>query len=107
MQQQMSPKQCEQEPDRTDSQIHPPKRQIRDIAASIYRGHVPLPKSDQSAPMAKHRHAGHTGKHAQCRHHVGEQQLSRFRHPAEFSFRIHEISGKDEEQRHVERKAEG
>lgn len=60
MQQQTSPKQCKQEPDRADSQVYSPERQIRDIAASIYRGHTPLSKGNRTAFMVERRHAGHT-----------------------------------------------
>lgn len=102
MQQQTSPKQCKQEPDRADSQVYSPERQIRDIAASIYRGHTPLSKGNRTAFMVERRHAGHADKHAQCRHHVGEQQLFCLLHPAESSFWMHEIPGKNEEKRHME-----
>lgn len=53
MQQQTSPKQCKQEPDRADSQVYSPERQIRDIAASIYRGHTPLSKGNRTAFMVE------------------------------------------------------
>ena len=51
-------------------------------------------------------HARHTDQHRHARHCVCAQQLLGFLRPAEATFRMHEIAGQYEEQRHVEGEAD-